>query len=142
MTSSSTDLIPEFTLSCSSNGGPVTGFSCTNSDTNVTETGIAGLGDPSSTVDRRHAKYDLVVTVTGSKQGTYSCLASAEKFDGVGNPEPEHLLHPASRTIRVNGKEVICILLCCPYTPGDSDFAEPTPEASVSRKRRQAYFRF
>ena len=64
--------------------------------------------DPSSTVDRNEANYDLVVTVTGSKPGTYSCSATGEKYDGVNdggtNLEPEKLLYSANQTITVDGR--------------------------------------
>ena len=76
-------------------------------DISVIETGTATLRDPSSTTDHNNANYDLVVTVTGSKPGTYSCYATVDKFDGVNNatnPEPQLMHYSASQTITVNGK--------------------------------------
>ena len=81
-------------------------------DTDITETGTASLRDPNSTVDRDNANYDLMVTVTGGKPGTYSCSATGEKFDGVNNatnPEPQNMLHSASQTITVNGKYTLSV---------------------------------
>ena len=93
---------PEFTLSCSSSGGPVSGFSCTTPG-GGTVTGTAGLRDPSSTVNRDAANYDLMVTVTGNYPGNYTCTASVGKFDGVGD-EPEVLNYTAPQTITVTGE--------------------------------------
>ena len=71
------------------------------------ENGTACLRDPISPFNRSAANYDFMVTVSGSKPGTYSCSATGKKFDGVNNAtnaEPEAMLYSASQTITVNGK--------------------------------------
>ena len=93
---------PEFTLSCSSSGGPVSGFSCTIPG-GGTVTGTAGLRDPNSGGDRNAANYDLNVTVTLDEPGTYmyTCQATVNMFDGMG-VEPEMLTYPSSPVTRTS----------------------------------------
>lgn len=96
---------PEFVLSCTSSGGPVGEFSCTNGDTGAVATGTARFQD--SEENREKANYNLSATVTGNYPGNYVCWAIVNRFDDVG-VEPESLTYPEfpgpAQTITVTGK--------------------------------------
>ena len=97
---------PEFTLSCSSSDGPVSGFSCTNANSGIVN-GTASLTDPTSGIERSAANYNLMVTVTGNYPGTYTCTLNVGKYDGIG-VEPKVLTYTGPQTIciTVTGKHV------------------------------------
>ncbi len=97
--------VPEFTLSCTSTGGPVRGFSCTNPDGgNIA--GVASLRNPESATNRDQGIYDhsATVNVTGNYPGDYTCQVTVYRYDGTGE-EPEILVYPgtpgAAQTIAV-----------------------------------------
>ena len=105
MTSDPEAVTPEFTLNCSSSGGPVSGFSCTTPGGGPV-TGTAGLRDPSSTgdnSDRDLAIYILNVTVTQDVLGTYmyTCQATVDRYDGTG---VETLTYTAPETITLTSE--------------------------------------
>ncbi len=97
---------PVFTLSCSSAGGPIRGFSCTSTGSG-TIGGEVSLRDPTDTDNLELGNYDLSVTVEGRYPGDYTCQVTVERYDGVGD-EPDTLVFPgspgSSQTIRVRGE--------------------------------------
>ncbi len=94
---------PEFTLSCTSSGGPVREFSCTSPDgDNIA--GVASLRTPADATVRDQGIYDHSVDVTGNYPGNYTCQVTVYKYDGTA-PEPE-LVYPAAQTITVPGELV------------------------------------
>ncbi len=101
--------VPEFTLSCTSAGGPVRGFSCTHSGGgNIA--GVASLKPPADGNVRDNGIYDhsATITVTGNYPGDYICQVTVHRYDGTQTPaapEPEILVYPetpgAAQTITV-----------------------------------------
>ncbi len=62
---------PEFTLRCTSTGGPVREFNCSSPDGgNVT--GVTSLRTPVTTAVRDQGLYDHSVAVTGNNTGNYT----------------------------------------------------------------------
>ncbi len=99
---------PEFTLSCSSSGGPVRGFSCTGPGGTIT--GVASLRLPADEDVRDNGIYDhsATMTVTGNYPGDYTCQVTVYRYDGTQTPaapEPDILVYPetpeAAQTITV-----------------------------------------
>ncbi len=90
--------VPEFTLSCTSTGGPVRGFNCTSPDGgNIA--GVASLRTPVDATNRDQGIYDhsATVTVTGNYPGVYTCQVTVHRYDGTQTPaapEPEILVYP------------------------------------------------
>ncbi len=108
LTSGAVAVDPEFSLSCTSTGGPVRAFSCTSPDGgNIT--GVASLRTPVTEIVRDHGIYDHSATVTGNYPGDYTCQVTVYKYDGTA-PEPENLIYPetpgAAQTITVPGELV------------------------------------
>ncbi len=97
--------VPEFTLSCTSSGGPVRGFNCTSpGGGNIV--GVASLRNPVDATNKDQGIYDhsVDVTVTGNYQGEYTCQVTMYRYDGIA-PEPE-MVYPAAQTITVTGELV------------------------------------
>ncbi len=90
--------VPEFTLSCTSSGGSVRGFSCTSPDGgNIV--GVASLRNPEVAANRDQGIYDhsATVTVSGNYPGAYTCQVTVYRYDGTQTPaapEPEILVYP------------------------------------------------
>ncbi len=96
--------VPEFTLSCTSSGGPVREFNCTSPDGgNIT--GVASLRTPANGNVRDQGLYDHSATVTGNYPGVYTCQVTVYRYDGTA-PEPEIIIYPAAQTITVPGELV------------------------------------
>ncbi len=89
---------PEFTLSCTSSGGPVREFNCT-SPNGGNIAGVASLRTPADATIRDQGIYDHSVNVTGNYPGVYTCQVTVYRYDGTA-PEPE-LVYPAAQTITV-----------------------------------------
>ncbi len=116
--------VPEFTLSCTSSGGPVRGFSCTGPDGgNIA--GVASLRNPADETNRDQGIYDhsATVTVTGNYGGAYTCQVIVYRYDGTQTPaapEPEILVYPitpgAAQTITVPGELVNISLSMTPLS--------------------------
>ncbi len=109
---------PEFTLSCTSTGGPVREFSCTSPDGgNVA--GVASLRTPANETVRDQGLYDHSVNVTGNYPGVYTCQITVYRYDGTA-PEPESLVYPetpgAAQTITVQGELVNISLSTTPFS--------------------------
>ncbi len=103
---------PEFTLSCTSRGGPVRGFNwASGGGGNIA--GVASLKAPVNHDVRDQGLYDHSVTVTGNYPGDYTCQVTVYRYDGTA-PEPEILVYPstpgAAQTITVPGELVNIIL--------------------------------
>ncbi len=96
--------VPEFTLSCTSSGGPVRGFSCTGPGGTIA--GVASLRTPADEDVRDNGRYDHSATmnVTENYPGVYTCQVTVYRYDGTGD-EPEILVYPetpgAAQTITV-----------------------------------------
>ncbi len=104
---------PEFTLSCTSSGGPVREFNCTSPDGgNIA--GVASLRNPVDTDVRDQGLYDHSATVTGNYPGDYTCQVTVYRYDGTA-PEPE-LVYPAAQTITVTGELVNISLSVTPLS--------------------------
>ncbi len=95
--------VSEFTLSCTSSGGPVRGFNCTSpGGGNIA--GVASLRTPVNVNVRDQGLYDHSATVTGNYPGDYTCQVTMYRYDGIA-PEPE-MVYPAAQTITVPGELV------------------------------------
>ncbi len=106
--------VPEFTLSCTSSGGPVREFNCTSPDGgNIV--GVASLRTPVNFNIRDQGIYDHSATVTGNYPGDYTCQMTVFKFDGSGD-EPEIIIYPAAQTITVPGELVSISLSMTPLS--------------------------
>ncbi len=98
LTSAPEAVEPEFTLSCTSSGGPVREFSCTGPDGgNIV--GVASLSNPETATNRDQGNYDhsATVTVTGNYPGDYMCQVTVHRYDGTQTPAapgPEILVYP------------------------------------------------
>ena len=77
---------PQFTLTCSSTGGPATTVTWTRDSTTVTEGTETALNDPVT------ANYTHNLTVTGRLPGVYTCT--------ITNDKPSS----ASMTLTIQGK--------------------------------------
>ncbi len=109
---------PEFTLSCTSSGGPVRGFNCTSpGGGNIA--GVASLRNPAVAINRDQGIYDHSATVTGNYPGVYTCQVTVYRYDGTA-PEPEILVYPetpgAAQTITVQGELVNISLSMTPLS--------------------------
>ncbi len=97
---------PEFTLNCTSSGGPVREFICTSPDGGDIA-GVASLRTPVNFSVRDQGLYDHSATVTGNYPGVYTCQVTVYRYDGTG-VEPEVLVYPgtpgAAQTITVPGE--------------------------------------
>ncbi len=110
--------VPEFTLSCTSSGGPVREFSCTSPEVgNIA--GVASLRTPADATVRDQGLYDHSVTVTGNYPGDYTCQVTVYRYDGTA-PEPEISVYPetpeAAQTITVPGELVNISLSMTPLS--------------------------
>ncbi len=113
---------PEFTLSCTSTGGPVREFNCASPDGGNTA-GVASLRTPVSRDVRDRGIYDHSATVTGNYPGDYTCQVTVYRYDGTQTPaapEPEILVYPetpgAAQTITVTGELVNMSLSMTPLS--------------------------
>ncbi len=104
--------VPEFTLSCTSSGGPVREFSCTGPGGNIV--GVASLRNPVTEDVRSFGLYDHSATVTGNYPGVYTCQVTVYRYDGTA-PEPE-MVYPAAQTITVTGELVNISLSITPLS--------------------------
>ncbi len=105
--------VPEFTLSCTSTGGPVMGFNCTSPDGgNIA--GVASLVTPVNENVRDQGLYDHSATVPGNYPGVYICQVTVYRYDGAA-PEPEVIIYPA-QTITVPGELVNISLSMTPLS--------------------------
>ncbi len=105
--------VPEFTLSCTSSGGPVREFSCTGPG--GTTAGVASLRTPVDQTVRDHGLYDYSATVTGNYPGDYTCQVTVYRYNGTA-PEPETIIYPAAQTITVPGELVNISLSMTPLS--------------------------
>ncbi len=95
--------VPEFTLSCTSSGGPVREFSCTSPDGgNIV--GVASIVTPITEAVRDQGLYDHSATMTGNYPGDYTCQVTVYRYDGTQTPAALELVYPAAQTIAVQGE--------------------------------------
>ncbi len=105
---------PEFTLSCTSSGGPVTELNCISPGGGNT-TGVASLRTPATATVRDQGLYDHSATVTGNYPGDYTCQVTVCRYDGTGE-EPEILVYPAAQATTVPGELVNISLSVTPLS--------------------------